>query len=317
MHKPEWMLDREERGLPFDLYFAGYGFKDSIDFLADNGMPILRSQLNDKSALKRYFSDICPSNSKLFVDSGAFTAHTKGAELDVDSYIKWMNSEDTKISVFAQVDKIPGTFGQPKTKEELLEAPKLSWENYLYMRGKCVSPDKLLPVFHMGEDYKWLHNMLEFTDNGKHIPYICLSPANDSRVPDKMKFLYKCYDIIEHSSNPDVKTHLLGFTSLDKLEVLPAYSADSTSWMHAGTKGTIYSPYGKIDLSKKNKFSLDLNASTLGAISNYVNSMGFNFDELMKSDVLKCKLNMLYLQDWANNYKFKGDIVKASAKRLF
>lgn len=279
-------------------------------------MPILRSQLNDKSALNRYFNDLYPTGSKLFVDSGAFTAHTKGAELDVDKYIEWMNAEDDKVTIFAQVDKIPGTFGQPKTREELLKAPELSWENYLYMRSKCVSPDKLLPVFHAGEDYKWLHNMLEFTDNGNHIPYICLSPANDSRLSDKVKFLYKCYDIIEHSSNPDVKTHLLGFTSLPNLELLPAYSADGTSWLHIGNKGNIYSPYGEINLSRRNRYSLYLR-DKVEVISKYVESMGFNFDELLESDTLKCKLNILYLQKWANNYKFKGDLVKTSYKRLF
>ena len=58
---------------------------------------------------------------QISIDSGAFSVHTKGIELDVDEYINYINSIDDDIHIFAQVDKIPGEFGKEKTKEQILE----------------------------------------------------------------------------------------------------------------------------------------------------------------------------------------------------
>lgn len=33
-----------------------------------------------------------------------------------------------------EADKIPGEFGKIKTRTQISEAPKLSWENYIYER---------------------------------------------------------------------------------------------------------------------------------------------------------------------------------------
>ena len=90
------------------------------------------------------------------------SAHTRDAEVDVDAYIEYLNGIDDDVHVFAQVDKIPGKFRHPKTREELAEAPEMSWNNYLYMRERLKSPEKLLPIFHQGEDFKWLHNILDY-----------------------------------------------------------------------------------------------------------------------------------------------------------
>ena len=73
-----------------------------------------------------------------------------------------MNSIDDQVYIFAQVDKIPGEWGKPKTPEQLAEAPILSWENYKYMVKKVKSPKKLLPIFHQGEDFKYLQQMLDY-----------------------------------------------------------------------------------------------------------------------------------------------------------
>ena len=67
----------------------------------------------------------------LFIDSGAFSIHTGNATTTADEYIEYLNSIDEYIDVFAQLDKIPGTFQQPKTPEDYVESARLSWENFL------------------------------------------------------------------------------------------------------------------------------------------------------------------------------------------
>ena len=230
--------------MAFNLYFAGSQCKEADELMVKLNCNRLFSQENDRKNISNWqnykHSRRTQYKGNIFIDSGAFSVHTKGIELDVDEYINYINSIDDDIHIFAQVDKIPGEFGKEKTKEQILEAPKLSWDNYLYMKEKVVSRDKLLPIFHQGEDFKWLHNMLEYThEDGSHIDYIGISPANDKSSKEKEIFIHKCFNIIKKSSNPSVKTHAFGMTSKWILERYPFTSADSTSWLMTGANGNI------------------------------------------------------------------------------
>lgn len=44
---------------------------------------------------------------KLFIDSGAFSAWTKGAKVNVKEYISWLNERSDDINLCGQVDVIP------------------------------------------------------------------------------------------------------------------------------------------------------------------------------------------------------------------
>ena len=111
------------------------------------------------------------------------------------------------------------------------------------MRQHIEEVNKLLPIFHQGEDFKWLRNMLEYKDSeGKHIEYIGISPANDSHINGKIAFMDKVFKIIGNSSNPNVKTHAFGMTSLYLLERYPFWSADSAGWVKKAAYGFVYIP---------------------------------------------------------------------------
>ena len=144
-----------------DLYFAGSTHKKSNAKLVERNCNRLFSQVINRSEMSK-MAELKRSGEytgKIFMDSGAFTAHRQGIEVDVDDYINYLNSLHDCLDVMAQVDTIPGQFGKPKTKEQLNEAPKLSWDNYLYMRERVEDVDKLTPIFHQGEDLYWLHNI--------------------------------------------------------------------------------------------------------------------------------------------------------------
>ena len=79
----------------------------------------------------------------LFIDSGAYSVYTgKKDKIDVDEYISYVDSLDDYIYAVAQVDTLPGKFGQPKYSQDYIESADKSWENYLYMRSKMKSPEK-------------------------------------------------------------------------------------------------------------------------------------------------------------------------------
>lgn len=302
----------------FQLYFAGSQNKLAEAYLRKSGANRLASQLLDRNVIAGWIEGRSRGECQgyLFIDSGAFSAHTKGAELDVDSYIDYLNSIDDELHIFAQVDKIPGVFRQPKTKEQRAEAPEISWKNYLYMREKLKSPKKLLPIFHQGEEYRWLENMLEWTDeNGEHIPYIGISPANDQPVKEKEKFISKCFQIIKQSSNPNVCTHAFGMTSLRVLERYPFTSADSTSWIMNGANGSIMTKYGSVTISSGRLNAPDhilkMPKEAQKEIQRYVESHGYTMQALSDDYRQRVIFNIQYLLEWAQNYEYRP----ASARR--
>lgn len=301
--------------MAFNLYFAGAGDKSVIDFKFANHTNQLLSQLNERNSIKNWINNMINTNhkSKLFIDSGAWSAHSKGKEVDIDDYINFLNTYDEYFHIYAELDKIPGEFRKPKTIEQKLEAPKISWENYLYMKDKVKSRDKLLPVFHQGEDFKWLKLMLEFThsDTNTYIPYIGISPANDSSLPGKIRFIDTCFDIINKSSNPNVKTHAFGMTSLSILEQYPFTSADSTSYLITAINGTIMTDYGYLNISDR-RLSKDnvLFTPDKELLNKIVSKYGFTLKELSESGSNRTIYNMKYLLDWCENYKYKPNKLK-------
>jgi hypothetical protein len=300
----------------FQIYFAGSQNKIAEAYLRANGANRLASQLLDQIVIKGWIGGRAEGLCKghLFIDSGAFSAHTRGADVDVDAYIDFLNINDENIHICAQVDKIPGVFRKPKTPQELAEAPEISWQNYKYMRSRLKSPDKLLPIFHQGEDYWWLHNMLEATFDGKHIPYIGISPANDQPVKEKEKFIDKCFKIIANSSNPNVHTHAFGMTSLYLLERYPFTSADSTSWIMNGANGSIMTKYGSVTVSSGRLNAPDhirkMPKEAQQEIQKYAESHGYTMSGLADDYKQRIIFNIQYLLDWAKNYKYTPTTVK-------
>lgn len=299
----------------FNLFFAGSGSKNTNLLKRELSCNQLLSQLNERKAILDwvdYLKNHPDCTSKLFIDSGAFSAHTKGKSVDVDDYIKFINEIDDYVFVFAQVDKIPGEFRKEKTPEQLASAPKESWDNYLYMVDKVKSRDKLLPVFHQGEDFKWLTNMLEYRHpDGKPIEYIGISPANDVHVNDKREWIERVFKTIKNSSNPNVKTHAFGMTSLNLLEIYPFTSADSTSWILYGAMGTIMTKYGtKITSDRRLKSPdhiLNLPKEYKEEFEKYLDRYNLTLEDVMKTGDKREEFNLRFMHEWATNYTSKNN----------
>lgn len=296
----------------FNLYFAGFGCKEADPTLMElDGLRLL-SFLLDKPRVEIWREH----NREIFLDSGAFSAHTKGAVIDVEQYIEFINERDDNLTCFAQLDTIPGEFGKPKTRQMMEEAAEKSWENYLYMYDKVKSPKKLLPIFHQGEDFRHLIRILEHEPK---VEYMGISPANDLSTQLKETWIAECFKIIKESSNPDIKTHAFGMTSLRLLEQFPFYSADSTSWLMTGKSGGIMSKFGTLVVSenlKKDKHHVVHKSKEFkDTLEEYVQQYGFTLDELSTDYKKRMLFNIHYLIDWANNYEYKPK--KVMQRKLF
>ena len=317
----------------FDLYLASYDDSKIMNDAWENDWPLLYSQINNRGCIINRLS--APTNGKLLIDSGAHSAHTKGITLDLEEYIGFVNENIDKFTLYVQVDKIPGVYRMPKTAKDWLEAPELSWENYLYMREKSKDPSKLVPVFHQGEDLKWLRNMLDYKfSDGSHIPYIGLSPRGDVSLKAKYDFSAECFATIQNSSNPNVKTHAFGATSLEMLERLPYTSADSTTWVLVSAFGQVWMPNCidgdingvgiKLGVSEENRSHptatqtyWEQPAKIKKKLDDYFESIGTNIEELSVSHSARALASAKYVQNWANNYEYKGLKSFVTTKNLF
>lgn len=270
-------------------------------------LDILISQL-DRSAIKKTIQWKRQGFCRwLFIDSGAFSIHTGKANTTVDEYLDFLNSIHDDIDVCAQLDTIPGRFGQPKSKEDYEESAQKSWDNFLYMRTKMKSPEKLMPVFHFGEDFSALQRMLTWRDeNGQLLSYIGISPANDASQADKNAYLQNVADTIKASDNPNVKTHLYGMTSLDALSKYPCYSADSISHrLISGYAKVLSENFGVISVSKrsrtaKNKSSMSFvetaDEYNLNKLKSEINNLGFTLEQIQESSSARVAMTMHNIQ---------------------
>lgn len=295
----------------FDLYFAGWYNEDIMKIIIDNNFNQLLSNINDRDKIEKFIE--AKKNGwkgKLLIDSGAFSIHRSGKEVPLEDYINYLNKNHEYFDLYVQLDDIPGKWGIPKTEEELASSPPKTWANYLYMISKLEEPKKLLPVFHQGEDYKYLKQMLEFRDeNGEPIYYLCLSSNKNLDAKKRYDWYKRCYEIIEQSSNPNIKIHSLGTQSQNHCELIPFTSADATSWILSAGNGNIFTKYGTIYLSSKGLSKKDnvLNNVSYNIFEKYIEEKGFNFEDLSTKSFERVKWNVLYLGNWARyEREYKG-----------
>jgi hypothetical protein len=247
------------------------------------------------------------------IDSGAHTAFYTGEKLDVEAYIQYLNSIDDHVKVSVQADRVPNHGANGIEDFEI--APKENWENYLYMREKLKSPEKLLPVFHIGESFDWLLNMINWRgENGEKVSYIGIAARQEDPWPHKIRFIEKCFAVIKKSSQPDIKTHALGMTKLIVLEQYPFTSADSTTWVINAAMGMIMTPVGNVVVSKKSTHNpasyYRLPKSAQEIVREYAGKYGMTIEDLTEDYSARAVLNIHFLLDWARNYEYKPSSIK-------
>lgn len=162
---------------------------------------------------------------ELFLDSGAFSAWSQNKTINIDEYIQFIKDHKDVIDVYANLDVIGD--------------PIATWDNQTYMEKAGLHP---LPVYHYGEDIKWLKQLLK--GNYNYISLGGMVPISTQDLVHWLDNLFKNY-LCNTEGMPIVKIHGFGLTSLRLMLRYPWYSVDSTSWVVTGRMGSIYIPKSK------------------------------------------------------------------------
>lgn len=249
----------------------------------------------------RHVAAIRKDKRTIFLDSGAFSAFTKGAQIKVEDYARYIHKNKDIIDLAANLD-------------DLHKREQMTWNNQKALEGMGV---KALPVFHTREDPKWL---VKYIDEG--YDYLALG----GMVPESKAWLKPWLDDIwgNYLTNPDgtarIKIHGFGLTTFDLMLRYPWYSVDSTSWVLAGRYGLIWyvDDQGKpvrlyiSDQSPKRK-DWDSHFDTLSPIhkkklTDQIEQRGFKVDELRsiywKRDLFNIA-TFKFLTDQEHNIRFK------------
>lgn len=168
---------------------------------------------------------------KVFLDSGAFSAFTKGVEVDIAGYCRYVRENSDIIEFASVLDHIGSAQG--------------TYENQCTMEGLGVTP---LPCFHYGEDMRYLEYYIS------KYPYITLGgmvPISTQQLTLWLDDLFKNY-LTDANGRPLVKVHGFGLTSLPLMKRYPWYSVDSSTWVQWAANGMILVPsLGQINVSDK------------------------------------------------------------------
>ena len=164
-------------------------------------------------------------------------------------------------------------------------------------------------------------------ENGVPLTYIGISPANDTAQATKNIYLGEVYDVIRRSSNPNVRTHLFGMTSLDALAKYPCYSADSISHRLQAAYNKIFTRrWGTISLSDKSRtnktksnmsFLETCDASTYKEFEAFAANYGFTVDQLKESSAARVAVCIVEIQQALKNEYAYHPANRTKSRKLF
>lgn len=163
---------------------------------------------------------------ELFLDSGAYSAWAQKKEIDIYEYIDFIKKNRKLISVYANLDDITSA--------------ENTWKNQKIMEEAGLNP---LPVFHYGEDEKYLIRLLK-DPKYKYISLGGMVPVPNNKLVQWLDRIFSDH-LTNKKGMPRRKIHGFGLTSLRLMLRYPWFSVDSTSWVVTGRMGAIYIPKRK------------------------------------------------------------------------
>lgn len=218
------------------LYLAGYEESHVRDFLSEERKKQIRILFSyyymTGTTLKKLSEQTHAGD--VFLDSGAFSAFTKGAIIDIDEYCSFILDNIDHFTTIAGLDVIGDDVA--------------SMANQKYMEEQWGID--ALPCFHYGEDFSYLDKYIEKYD------YIAIGGLIAAGNKNIKPFLDKVFSehICDSKGRPRVKVHGFAMTSPVLMVRYPWYSVDSSSWNYGARNCFIYMPKkikGKWDYTKK------------------------------------------------------------------
>lgn len=294
-----------------DFFFAGNQHLDCRNLLCELNANVLKSYANDKKELLEWYERRHNGwTGKLFVDSGAFSVHKSGATVEVDPYIDYLNEHEADITYYIQLDHIPGVWGQVRTVEMTLESCDKTWDNFQYMYARLKNPKKLCPVYHMGEPMWALERII---DSEYDFECICISGSKDIQQNQHLDWYDKCINKIK-TRRPDVRIHMLGVGKPQLNHKLNMSSMDATNWIMTGVNGSIFTPYGIVCVSDRQKSSADcifnMTQEARDKIEQYCQSQGYSLAQAGEDYKIRLLMNIKYLYQLSQTVQYEPTIIK-------
>jgi hypothetical protein len=205
------------------VFYAGSGTikDDKTNKRVGIGYHLMNNHLTawiDEADLKirpKYYNN----NSFVLIDSGAFSAYTKGKEINITQYKEFIEKFNLKWKTTVQELNFINL--------DVIGNAEDSWNNQTKLESMGVNP---IPVVHQwGFKQKYLERAF------KEYKYFCFGGMwGRSRKYDTRPWLAFCFKQIMSwvsKGNKLPKIHLLGIGSDDLLFRFPCYSCDNTKWM--------------------------------------------------------------------------------------
>lgn len=185
----------------------------------------------------RIVNEMRMDGAKVFLDSGAFSAHTLGVTINIEDYCRYIieNRDIIRHEDNVCMASVLDGIGDDKK----------TWENQMTMERLGATP---LPCFHFGEDDRYLDWYV------KRYPYITIGGLVGKSNPDVIKWLDRIWEryLLDGSGKPKLKVHAFGVTRIDLMERYPWHSVDSSSWIQYAVYGHIFFPeFGSLTASAK------------------------------------------------------------------
>lgn len=193
------------------LYFAGGETNVYTELLKQGGV---RNRLVSYYYIKEDLRVLSHQFENQMLDSGAFTAWTKGSTITVEELAQFIKQYGDNFHHYINLDVIGNDIA--------------SYENYHKLKKMGINT---VPVFHRLEDWQYLHKYCQESD------YICIGGCVGFSVKELIPFLDHCFAIIKQYWPK--KIHGLGITSKALMLRYPFYSVDSTSWLGSARFGGI------------------------------------------------------------------------------
>lgn len=192
---------------------------------------------------QKIVDDMRREGAKVFLDSGAFSAWTLGAAIDLPGYCEYIkrNFDILRVEHKDVMASVLDHIGDAKNGEG-------TYINQKHMEWHGVRP---LPCFHKGDDERWL---VQYLEDGYE--YITLGGMVGSSVAQLKIWLDRMWDrYLAPGGHPRVRVHGFGMTSVELMEYYPWYSIDSSSWIQMAAFGNVMWPREPVERSMPLKVS--------------------------------------------------------------
>ncbi|QWY84442.1 queuine tRNA-ribosyltransferase [Mycobacterium phage Knocker] len=157
-----------------------------------------------------------PAGFDVVIDSGAYTAHTRGTPVDIDAYTSFLAEREGLFRFAIALDVIGD--------------PAASWENYQYQRARLSPAVRLVPVWHIKSPIEELRRLCRVSD------FIAVGGMVGLHASTLIRLAFPAH---QEAAAHGVRLHGLGVTSTRAL-TLPWASVDSASWTIARRYPLLY-----------------------------------------------------------------------------